>query len=95
MSNQAMHGFTRPVVSCEHGKEDCSFFPYQSIFDSQSVTFDLPGEVIEDLYWRGIIGPFYKVRVGLQKDEHATIELHGGGSYKFKNKRIQYAETVR
>lgn len=95
MSDRALHGFTSPVAPCEHGREDCSFFPYQSIFDSESVTFDVPGKGIEDFYWSGIIGPFYKIRVGLQKNEHATIELHGGSSYKFKSKRLQYAETVR
>ncbi|MGE0010288.1 MAG: hypothetical protein AB7F19_07195 [Candidatus Babeliales bacterium] len=94
-SDRAMSGFTNPQAFCRPGKDTCALFPYESLFHSHAVTFKLPGEKIQEFYWREIIGPHYYITVDLQKDEHATLKLYGQGAYKFKSTRMQYAQIVK
>lgn len=90
MYDRPWRGMTYPLSNCGLGRQDCAVFPYQSIFNSQPVTFNLPGESIQEFYWKGILGPRYCITVNLEKDERATIELHGDGAYKF-NGKMRYA----
>lgn len=92
MYDRPWNGQTNPIAPCGTGRDDCAVFPYQSIFDTRAVTFNLPNKSIKEFYWKGLVGPRYVITVNLQENEHETLELYNDGGYKFKGKQIQYAK---
>ena len=92
MHDLPLRGQTTPRSSCTEGRDECSIAPYQSIFNTQSVTYTLQGKGIRKFSWKSLIGPRYTITVDLKPNENAKLELYGGAAYKFKSKQMQRAQ---